>query len=182
MNSIAAITLVIQLTNLSGASDVVVRDAQSEVVTILNDIGIATEWAAPSDRSISSRRDVMHVNLVPYEAGSLTRAPHQVLGAATRTGLGTPIALVFYQRVRQEADAYAVPPARVLACAIAHEIGHLLQTTPSHDSDGLMRGVWTRADFARLSAGRLRFLGNGGNGATVSTRSHRDIYERAVVV
>lgn len=157
MIPIAALTLVIQLSNLSGASDVVVRDAQSEVVTILRDIGIDAEWTAPSDPGASTRRDLVHVNLVPYETGSLTHAPHQVLGAATRTALGTRVALVFYQRVLQEADAYAVPPARVLACAIAHEIGHLLQTTPSHEADGLMRAVWTRADFVRVSAGRLRF-------------------------
>jgi hypothetical protein len=55
-----------------------------------------------------------------------------------------------------------VPVSRLLACAIAHEIGHLLQTEPAHEPSGLMRAVWTRTDFRQLSAGRLRFTSPAG--------------------
>jgi len=151
--SIAALTVVIQLSNLSGAPDAVVRDSQIEVAGILLDIGVVVEWTAPNDQA----RDCIHLTLVPVESGSLTQLKHQVLGTATRTQLGTKTALIFFRRVAEEADAYAVPVSRVLACAIAHEIGHLLQTEPSHEPSGLMRALWTRADFRQLSAGRLRF-------------------------
>src|SRR5262245_32056653 len=127
MTTIAAITLVIHFANLAGAPDVVVRDAQTEVAELLSEIGVQVEWTAAATGSAPARPGRVLVTLVPYEAGSLRHANRQVLGAATRTDLGTGIALVFFQRVLEEADAYGAPPARVLACAIAHELGHLLQ-------------------------------------------------------
>ncbi len=156
ISSIIALTFVIQFANLAGAPDAVVRDAQAGVADILGDIDVQVQWIAPSD-PVASRERTLHLTLLRYEAGALKQTNHQVLGAATRTEFGTGIALVFFQRVVEEADAYAVPVSRVLACAIAHEIGHLLQSEPAHEPSGLMRAVWTRADFRKLSAGRLRF-------------------------
>ena len=53
------------------------------------------------------------------------------------------------------------PPAastiQVLACAIAHEIGHLLMPGVQHSADGLMRARWGRDDVSRADQGRLRF-------------------------
>ena len=156
ISSIVALTFVIQFANLAGAPESVVRDAQAGVADILGDIDVQLKWIAPSD-PVGSSRDALHVTLLRYEAGALRQTNHQVLGAAARTELGTGIALVFFQRVVEEADAYAVPVSRVLACAIAHEIGHLLQSEPRHESSGLMRAVWSRADFRRASVGNLRF-------------------------
>jgi len=156
ISSIIALTFVIQFANLAGAPDAVVRDAQAGVADILGDIDVQVQWIAPSD-PVASRERTLYLTLLRYEAGALKQTNHQVLGAATRTEFGTGIALVFFQRVVEEADAYAVPVSRVLACAIAHEIGHLLQTEPRHEPSGLMRAVWSRADFRRASAGNLRF-------------------------
>jgi hypothetical protein len=154
ISSIVALTFVIQFANLAAAPDAVVRDAQAGAADILSDIDVQVQWIG---RSEPEAVRALHVTLVPYEAGALKQTSHQVLGAATRTEFGTGIALVFFQRVVDEANAYAIPVSRVLACAIAHEIGHLLQSEPAHEPSGLMRAVWTRADFRKLSAGRLRF-------------------------
>jgi hypothetical protein len=161
ISSIVALTFVIHFANLAGAPDAVVREAQAGVADILHDIDVQVQWVAASD-PVASRQRALHVTLLRYEAGALKQTNHQVLGAATRTELGTGIALVFFQRVVEEADAYAVPVSRVLAGAIAHEIGHLLQTETAHEPSGLMRAVWTRADFRQLSTGRLRFTPSAG--------------------
>ena len=45
----------------------------------------------------------------------------------------------------------------MLACAIAHELGHLLLPTAGHSDLGLMRAWWDRDDFGRAERGQLRF-------------------------
>mgnify|MGYP003693812985 CR=1 FL=1 len=56
-------------------------------------------------------------------------------------------------------------PAFVLACAIAHEIGHLLlpgRVAARPLGAGLMRPCWDRDDFRRADMGQLRFLPEAG--------------------
>ena len=152
----AAITLFIQLVDLAGAPPPVVRDAKAAVEEILVDLDMTVEWTQTSD-AVRARPNAIRVTMLPYEGGALRSHEGAVMGAAARTPLGTGVAWVYYQRVLEEADHHAVSPARLLACVIAHEIGHLVLTSPGHEPDGLMRAVWNAADFRRASVGRLRF-------------------------
>jgi hypothetical protein len=95
---------------------------------------------------------------LPYETGDLRRSEKQVMGAALRTPGGTALAYVFYRRVEAEAERYGVSSGLVLACAIAHELGHLLLPDALHAASGLMRACWSRDEFTRAEQGRLRFL------------------------
>jgi hypothetical protein len=45
----------------------------------------------------------------------------------------------------------------VLACAIAHELGHLLLPMRGHSAAGLMRACWSRDEFQRAEQGQLKF-------------------------
>jgi len=151
-----AITLVIQFTNLAAVPPPVLTEAKAAVAALLADIDVAVEWAEPSGRQpIGSR--VIRLTILPHESGALHASGRTVLGSAARTAMGTDVAYVYYERVLQEADRHFVPPSRLLACAMAHEIGHLVQTSPGHESGGLMKAVWTAGDFRRASAGELRF-------------------------
>jgi hypothetical protein len=151
-----AITVIIQFTNLAAAPAPVVREAQQAVGDILSDIDVAVEWhQAPGSTPGGSQ--VVRLTMVPYEGGALRSHDGPVMGTATRTPMGTGIALVYYKRVLEEADRHLVPPVRLLACVIAHEIGHIVLASSGHEPDGLMRAVWTAADFRRVSLGRLRF-------------------------
>jgi len=47
--------------------------------------------------------------------------------------------------------------APVLACAIAPELRHLLQRSPQHTSNGVMRKAWSRRDYIHAAGGRLEF-------------------------
>ena len=95
--------------------------------------------------------------VLPDETGDLRHTPDTVMGAALRTPSGTRVAYVFYRRVRAEAERYAVSSASVLACAMAHELGHLLLPGRGHSPDGMMRARWSRDEFQRADQGRLRF-------------------------
>jgi hypothetical protein len=154
-----ALSVVLQLSNAAGVSPPIAAKAQAEVVRVYREIGVDVEWsrtiALGGDRPLA-----IHVILIPYETGNLQQRPKTVMGAAIRTPNGTKVAYVFYRRVESEAAQHAVSAAFVLACAIAHEVGHLLMPDgmqSGHTSMGLMRASWDRDDFRRADMGQLRF-------------------------
>src|SRR5690349_18223083 len=154
MLHVLAAAIVLSLTDVSGAPPTTVARAQVEVVRLFRSIDVDVRWArgagAPHAESI-------HVVLAPYERGGLERRLETVLGAAIRTDRGTAIAYVFYRRVEGEARQYGSSEPLVLACAIAHEIAHLLMPGRVHSALGLMRASWNREDFSRAERGQLRF-------------------------
>src|SRR5262245_51509001 len=155
-----AVSVVLHLFNTASVPAPVVAKAQAELARVYRDIAVSVEWLPP-DQAHVHRPDEIHVILIPYETGGLQQSARTVLGAALRTPQGTKVAYVFYRRVEAEAAQYSVSPAFVLACAMAHEIGHLLLPGGldhgGHSPTGLMRPTWTRDDFIRADRGQLRF-------------------------
>ena len=149
MTHLLAAALVLQITNFSGAPPAVVHAAQDEVTRLYAEIGVPLEW--------SERQPSIRIVLLPYETGDLSRSENQVMGAAVRTGAGSLVAYAFYHRVRSLAGRYDVSTEQVLACAIAHELGHLLLPLRGHADAGLMRACWSRAEFNRAARGQLKF-------------------------
>ena len=155
-----AVSLVLHLFDAASVPAPVANKAKAELARVYRDIGVGVEWLPPDEPHVH-RPDEIHVILIPYETGGLQQKPRAVLGAALRTPHGTKVAYIFYRRVEAEAAEYAVSPAFVLACAIAHEIGHLLLPRgihqDGHSATGLMRPTWNRDDFIRADRGQLRF-------------------------
>jgi hypothetical protein len=150
-----ALALVVQVVDLAHVPPPVLREAKATVADIVRDLDVDIEWAPPSDAARGAH--VIRVTILPYETGALRSHERAIMGSAARTAFGTAVAWVYYQRVLEEADGHLVPPARLLACVIAHEIGHLVLPSPGHTPEGLMRAVWTAPDFRRASTGELRF-------------------------
>jgi hypothetical protein len=157
MTHVLAAALVLHLSNLSGAPNAVVHAAQEEVTRVYAEIGVPLEWSGRSDATPDPQAAI-RVILLPYETGDLRRSENTVMGAALRTTGGNAIAYIFYRRVRAEADRYEVSPALVLACAVAHELGHLLLPLRTHAATGLMRACWSRDEFHRAEQRQLTFL------------------------
>ena len=157
MTHMLAAALVLQMLNPSGAPMSIIRQAQDEVTRVYAEIGVPLEWSDPSDEA-ADRQSAIRIVLLPYETGGLRHHEQQVMGAAVRTGHGNAVAYVFYRRVQTEADRYRVSTSLVLACAIAHELGHLLLPGTAHAHTGLMRACWSRDEFNRAEQGQLRFL------------------------
>jgi hypothetical protein len=156
MTHLFAAALVVQLLNPSGAPAAVVRQAQEEVTRVYANIDVPVEW---TDAPITAERsDIIRLVLLPYETGDLRRRDKEVMGAAMRTEAGNAIAYVYYRRVQAQANRYQVSIGSVLACAIAHELGHLLLPGTPHASTGLMRACWSRDEFNQADQGQLRFL------------------------
>jgi hypothetical protein len=141
------------MSNFSGAPPTMVHEAQEEVTRVYARIGVPLEWDGAGASAAAIR-----IVLLPYETGDLRHAGNTVMGAAVRTAHGNAVAYVFYRRVRAEAERYEVSTSRVLACAIAHELGHLLLPVSAHAPTGLMRACWSRDEFHRAEQGQLQFL------------------------
>src|SRR6185436_15400872 len=157
MPSLAALALVVHITNLAAVPPAVLRDAQVEVAALFHDIDVTIEWQADAPR------DGAHVEarliLLRREEGALRGSFVTVLGAAVRKEGGGGTAWIFYDRVAHRADQNAVPLSRLLACAIAHELGHVVQPLPSHSDLGLMRANWGEVEYRMAALGRLKFSG-----------------------
>ena len=156
MIPIVSIALVLHMHNLAGAPPAMVTRAESEVTRMYDEVGVHVEWDRPDAPHPPSTGAVRAI-LLEYESGELRRMPDTVMGAALRTPAGTRIAYVFYRRVQAEAERYSVSTPFVLACAIAHELGHLLMPGGGHSRDGIMRACWNRDDFTRADQSALRF-------------------------
>jgi hypothetical protein len=152
-----SIALVLQLHNFAGAPPAVVQKAERELTRMYDDIGVRVEWDPAADQHAGDRA-ALQVILLAHEAGDLRRTPGAVMGAAMWTPAGTPAVYVFYRRVEAEAARHTVSVAYVLACALAHELGHVLMPDRGHSQEGLMRACWTSDDFYRADRGQLRFL------------------------
>ena len=156
MAGVLTLAIVIHLTNLAGVPAAVMRDAERQIVEMFRDAGVDVRWSS-DECARDGDAGAVRLTLLPYETGALQRDGRAVLGAALPSSNGIGTAWVFYNRVGREADRHGVAIAPVLASAIAHEIGHLLQRNPGHADRGLMRASWNRADYLRATNGRLRF-------------------------
>jgi len=153
-----SIAVVLQLSNLSGAPNAIVARAQAEVVRVYAAAGVTVQWA-PTESPAQSTCDVrsIRVVLLPVEAGDLRRMRDTVvMGVAARTPRGNGTAYVYYRRVEEQAERHHAPLERVLACVMAHELGHLLGTH-GHSATGVMRASWRNAEFRQASEGALQF-------------------------
>jgi len=156
MLHLLSLALVLELHNFAGAAPAIVHGAEREVTRVYQDIGVRVDWDRAAARGTG--QPALQIILVAHEAGVLRRTHDQIMGAATWTPTGTPVVYVFYRRVEAEAARYSVSVVFVLACALAHELGHVLMPERGHSQDGLMRACWNGDDFHRADRGQLRFL------------------------
>jgi hypothetical protein len=155
MTHLLTVALVLQLHNFAGAPPAVVQAAQREVTRVYADIGVPIEWDGSTRQADQT---AVRVILVAREPRETPGTPRSVMGAAMWTDTGTAAVYVFYRRIEAEALRYDVSTALVLACALAHELGHVLLPEEAHSPEGLMRAAWNRDDFHRADRGQLRFL------------------------
>jgi len=82
----------------------------------------------------------------------------QVLGYTASTGeLRGRAAFVAYRRVLAMAARSGVPPARLLAHVIVHELAHLLLPGTAHSPRGVLQSGWWHREVASAAFGRLNF-------------------------
>ena len=125
-------------------STAILREAGIEPLWIRCDAGREREGTASSPCREAPRPDEV---LIRIAAAPRARPDVDTLGFAyvdTSTEGGS-LATVFADRIALLADAAQIDPGILLGRAMAHEIGHLLLGTTTHEARGLMRARWTPA-------------------------------------
>ena len=139
----------------------VLSEAKADVIKIFHAAGVAITWngAMANDTEppefYLERSLVVLVRNAAYES-----VPANALGLAPSSAdVRGRLAMIFWSRVCDTAFRNLerlMVVSRVLAIAIAHELGHLLLPA-GHSTAGLMKATWDTADFTRASRGALLF-------------------------
>ena len=129
--------------------------AQELATDIYAQAGVSLRWAADSVDEPDRRLTIV----VTTSTALPRRTRSDAMGVAPTPGDGTrgTLAYVFLDKVTAFAASHRLTVAHVLACALAHEIGHLLLPPNAHRPDGVMRDAWHPALFPPKAAGVAGF-------------------------
>jgi hypothetical protein len=147
--------VVVTVENPNGLEVPGLARAQELTREIYNRAGVSLRWA--SDETMELDRSLTMVltisTAVPRDLGS------DAMGVAPSPGDGTrgTLAYVFLDKVQSFAASHRLSVAPVLACALAHEVGHLLLPPNAHRPDSVMRGAWHAGHFPPRAPGILGF-------------------------
>ena len=144
--------LLVMLQNDANVEADLAAKAQAEVTRLFGLIDVEVVWVTkvPAD---GTRLRV--VSLTMWEPSD-QRIPESVLGyTQVAPGKRGTRAYVFWRRVERDSHRFTASLDKVLAVAIAHEIGHMLLPDGKHAKSGLMAAPWDPSHFRSASAGLL---------------------------
>ena len=135
----------IRIEKASELSGVGLSSAQALVTEIYERADVVVEWPVDQTPTASPTLTMVLTTMATAPAGIVPEA----MGVAPSPGDGTrgTTAYIFMDRVISFAVKHKVAGNYVLACALAHEIGHLILPPNAHAADGIMRGNWHPALF-----------------------------------
>lgn len=170
-NAVAENRLAISIYDFAHIGPKTLSQAERVAGAIFAAAGIETQWTVGSASDTANLRtdfsaipqsrctDLPRSGLVRVQIYS--RAP-QGFGALA-LGYSLPCAehgiqvTLFADRMEAVSASTLAIFYRVLGHALAHEVGHVLLRSAAHESTGLMKGVWTKADWQRASVTIIPF-------------------------
>jgi hypothetical protein len=146
-------TVLVMFQNEVNAPSELVDRASKEAARLFNLIDIDIVWVT----EVPANTRLRVVSLTNWEPDERKVQP-SVLGytqiAQGKRGIR---AYVFWRRVERASQKFTASLDKVLAIAIAHELGHMLLPNGKHAKTGLMRAPWDANHFRSASAGLLAF-------------------------
>jgi hypothetical protein len=140
----------------------VIADAKAEVARIYHAAGITIVWNGAGEIDNEPPEQFLERSLIILIRGDDSAVRLSLHESSLGMALSTPnqrgrVAFIYWNRVQKVAIKYLNYRAlveKMLALAMAHEIGHLL-LPPGHSNDGLMKSEWEVRDFVMASRGSL---------------------------
>jgi hypothetical protein len=148
--------------------------ATEETTRVLAAAGVQVLWQrgeadSPEGRTVEMTSGTVPTDLLrddrPFVVVRMVRgvpaiALPRALGFALPWAQNGVHVTVFYDRIEDLALSVPAGAAKILGNALAHEIGHVLLRSEQHSLNGVMKAVWSRADYRHLAARQLEFLPN----------------------
>ena len=119
--------------------------------------GRAIDFSAVSmrmDQSIDTR----HFLVMRFVRGGSSDIRHNALGFSLPAARYGAHVTIYYDRAEKVSLVVPARLHKILGNVLAHEIGHVLLGSGGHSDSGIMKAVWTRADYQRIAAEYLQFL------------------------
>ena len=142
--------IAIRVENARGLDGVNLLKAQQITTEIYERAGVTLDWTS-ENRTPGRSLTIVLTTIATAPAGINPES----MGVAPSPGDGTrgTTAYIFMDRVMSFVATHRVAGEYVLACALAHEIGHLLLPPNAHSADGIMRGSWHPSLFPPAAPG-----------------------------
>ncbi len=145
--------------------------AERGASSIFQKIGLRIQWLDCSATHVTDQedrewdvtwhrpRDPADIILEMLPPSRSRDGAHETAGIARQPGDGSPgvSAGVFYRRAHDLARLGDASEDQILACLVAHELGHLLLGPGAHTVSGIMQPEWSRGNWRAAAWGRLAF-------------------------
>jgi len=156
-------TITARVINYTAATPATMAKAEYQAQRILGEAGLHVIWLdCPRGQSAAITTDLCNQSLKPTEIVLRVLSDHRQSGVqddAFGFAVFPALASVYYEHAvglaRSEGADFEV--STILACVIAHEIGHLLLGSNSHSDTGIMQREWSRKQVRQLMWGSLHF-------------------------
>jgi hypothetical protein len=129
--------------------------AQALATDIYQQAGVTLRWTM--DDTTVADRSLTLVLTTSTAAPSGLASDAMGVAPSPEDGTRGTMAYIFIDRVTAFAGSHRLAVKDVLACALAHEIGHLLLPPNAHRPDSVMRDSWHPALFPPRTPGLLGF-------------------------
>jgi hypothetical protein len=139
--------------NQAGVAPDTLAHAKTEITRIFGEAAVAVTWM---DRVALEPAGAFAVQVLirPRAVNGSSSVMGTTIGDVHDTA-GS--AFIYYDRVVKSAHEREQDVARLLAHAMAHEMGHLLLPSPAHSQSGIMRPEWDGDDLRHIASGSLQF-------------------------
>jgi hypothetical protein len=162
--------ITVRLYDYAGVPENIRQKAEFEAQRVVRAAGVEIQWTgyALRDRHIQplcpacgapvSPADIL-LRIVPRSMEPSQDLGHS-LGCAARFAGEWPAtrAYVLYDRVREKGrKCEGISEFRLLACVMAHEVGHLLFGDERHSRSGIMMASWQEKEMVQIERGIMAF-------------------------
>jgi hypothetical protein len=163
-DTFAAVTLpklevVVRVYDVTGMTDAERTAALASAALSFRAAALAPIWiiCMPPTRACTERPAAGELVLRLVYSNRTTPSGTTLGDAYLNPQSGGVLATIYIDRVRRVASEVRMALTTLAGYAIAHELGHLLLSSPSHSPRGLMRATWSRREFQRADATDWRF-------------------------
>jgi hypothetical protein len=151
--------ITVRLFNRSRVAASVLAEGERQASEILQRAEIRLDWLNCQHGTQECIQQPTSTNfiLTVLKTGS-KMASQDVLGMAVQDASGTgAYCYVFEDKLNEVSAQMHIAVARLLAYAMAHEIGHLLKGSRSHSPSGIMSALWSSKELHQLALGTFSF-------------------------